>query len=61
MFLMKIGDVDAVCDDVLMMLVAIWWIALLYFTVKNLLKACEMFDDVVVSTAPENHMTMLKD
>ena len=41
----------------------IWWIVLLYFTVKKklLLKIYKRFDDVVVSTAPGNYITMLKD
>ena len=60
-WMMKIGAVDVACDDILMMLVTIWWIVLLYFTVKKLLlKMHKRFDDVVVSTAPDNYITMLK-
>ena len=44
------------------MLVTIWWIVLLYlekklFCKKNMNKR---FNDVVVSTAPGNYITMLK-
>ena len=38
----------------------IWWIVLLYFTLKKLLlKMCKRFVDVVVSMAPGNYITML--
>ena len=58
----------ALVDTASMVLMKTWWfddlvdrIALLYCKKKLLLKIYKRFDDVVVSTAPGNYITMLKD